>query len=151
MPPDGMTLPARYYTDASLFAAELERFFRRMWVCVSRTDDIPEPGSYILRDVAGESLILVRHAPDGGARLVDPAARRRSTDASVGSGTANPAYRRHCDRPRGNSRYDEVKQRLRQHVPKVDAPISDVHNGRTVNDYFAELLEEASLPVRRDV
>ena len=65
MPPDALTLPARYYTDASLFAAELDRFYRRMWVCVGRTDDIPEPGRYVLRDVAGESLILVRHAPDG--------------------------------------------------------------------------------------
>ena len=65
MPPDGITLPARYYTDPTLFTAELERFFRRMWVCVARTDELPEVGSYVLRDLAGESVIVVRHAADG--------------------------------------------------------------------------------------
>ncbi len=48
-----------------------------------------------------------------------------------------------------NSEYDEVKQRLAQYLPKVIAPFSKVHNGKATNDYFAELFEEAGLPVER--
>ncbi len=48
-----------------------------------------------------------------------------------------------------NSEYDDVKKGLAQHLPKVDAPFSKVHNGKATNDYFAELYEEAGAPVRR--
>jgi Rieske 2Fe-2S family protein len=55
-----MTLPARYYTDPANFAAELDRFFTRMWVCVGRTGEISQPGDFLVREVAGESLIVTR-------------------------------------------------------------------------------------------
>jgi Rieske 2Fe-2S family protein len=61
MPAEGLTLPARYYTDPSVFAGEMERFFARRWVYAGREEDLPDPGSYVLADVAGESLILVRN------------------------------------------------------------------------------------------
>jgi len=48
-----------------------------------------------------------------------------------------------------NSEYDDVKKGLAQHLPKVDAPFSKVHNGKATNDYFAKLYEEAGAPVRR--
>ena len=48
-----------------------------------------------------------------------------------------------------NPEYDEVKQRLRQHLPAVNEPFSEVHNGRAVNDFFAEIYEEAGLDPRR--
>ena len=54
------TLPARFYADAEQFALELERFFGTMWVAVGRSDDIPAAGDYMLRTIAGESLIIVR-------------------------------------------------------------------------------------------
>jgi len=54
------TLPARYYTDPELFKEELERFFYQTWVCVGRSDQIPNPGDYFLREIAGESIILTR-------------------------------------------------------------------------------------------
>jgi Rieske 2Fe-2S family protein len=54
------TLPARYYTDPAQFAAELDRFYFRMWVCVGRADQIANPGEYFLRDIGGESIIVTR-------------------------------------------------------------------------------------------
>jgi glycine betaine catabolism A len=54
------TLPARYYTDPDLFREERERFFFRTWVCVGRTDQIPNAGDYFLREIADESIILTR-------------------------------------------------------------------------------------------
>jgi phenylpropionate dioxygenase-like ring-hydroxylating dioxygenase large terminal subunit len=61
-PEPRQTLPARYYTDPDLFRREQERFFSRMWVCVGRDEEIAEPGRYVLRDVAGQSIILTRNA-----------------------------------------------------------------------------------------
>jgi Rieske 2Fe-2S family protein len=60
MPPDGFTLPARYYTDPDVFRRELERFFFRRWVYAGREEEVPEPGAYVLRELVGESLLILR-------------------------------------------------------------------------------------------
>ncbi len=59
-----MTLPARYYIGDDVFARERE-LFARSWTCVGRQEAIPNSGDYLLADVAGESLIVVRD--DGGS------------------------------------------------------------------------------------
>ena len=58
--PHAKTLPARYYADPRLFDAEIERFFGQRWLCAGRADAIPNPGDYFLREIAGESLVVVR-------------------------------------------------------------------------------------------
>jgi len=62
MTPSPKTLPARYYTDPGIFRDELERFYFGSWICAGRAPQIPEPGDYFLRDVAGESIIILRNA-----------------------------------------------------------------------------------------
>ena len=54
------TLPARYYVDTEVFNSELERFYCQMWVCSGRANQIPAPGDYFVRELAGESIIIVR-------------------------------------------------------------------------------------------
>ena len=54
------TLPARYYTDPDLFRDEVERFYWQTWICAGRANQVPTPGDYFLREVAGESLIITR-------------------------------------------------------------------------------------------
>ncbi len=54
------TLPACYYTDAELFRREIDSFFFEDWVCAGRADNIPNPGDYFLREIAGESIIILR-------------------------------------------------------------------------------------------
>ena len=54
------TLPARYYTDSAIFARERERFHADMWVTVAREEDIAKPGDFVVREVAGESVIVTR-------------------------------------------------------------------------------------------
>src|ERR1700674_4444658 len=56
------TLPARYYTDPALFRQEIENFFFGGWICAGRADAIPNPGDYFLREIAGESIIVVRQS-----------------------------------------------------------------------------------------
>jgi Rieske 2Fe-2S family protein len=56
------TLPGRYYTDPDLFREELERFYCQTWICAGRAGQIPRPGDYFLRQIAGESIIVTRDA-----------------------------------------------------------------------------------------
>ncbi len=78
LPLDARTLPARYYVDPGHFIAERERFFGRMWACVGRAEEIPGPGDAVLREVAGESLIVVR-GEDGAIRAFFNVCRHRGT------------------------------------------------------------------------
>ena len=64
LPPQAKSLPARYYIDPDYYRTELEWFFFGMWIHAGRADEIPNPGDFLVRDVAGESLIVVRR--DGG-------------------------------------------------------------------------------------
>jgi Rieske 2Fe-2S family protein len=76
--PLALTLPARYYTDPEVFRAEIERFFVHKWACVGRADEVPERGGYVVRDLAGESLILLRDAA-GAVRAHANVCRHRGT------------------------------------------------------------------------
>ena len=78
LPPTAFTLPARFYTDPALFAREQEIFFRGMWTSVGRIDDIPTVGSYIVRSIAGDSIIIVR-ATDTTIRAHYNVCRHRGT------------------------------------------------------------------------
>jgi glycine betaine catabolism A len=62
--PVATTLPARYYTDPDLFRDELERFYCKTWICAGRANQVPMPGDYFLREVAGESIIITRDGSD---------------------------------------------------------------------------------------
>jgi Rieske 2Fe-2S family protein len=58
------TLPAKYYTDPDVFRKEIESFFFDSWFCAGRAAAIPDTGDYFLRDVAGESIVIVRDSSD---------------------------------------------------------------------------------------
>ncbi len=54
------TLRGEYYTSAAILAEEGERIFEKAWHCVGRTSRLAEPGDYFLREIAGESIIVLR-------------------------------------------------------------------------------------------
>jgi len=54
------TLHRDYYLSDEVFALERERIFVREWFCAGREEELPEPGDWVTRDVAGESVLLVR-------------------------------------------------------------------------------------------
>lgn len=60
LPGDAFTLPARFYTDPSIFSREMERFFFGMWIGAGRATDIPAPGDFFLREVVGQSVVVTR-------------------------------------------------------------------------------------------
>jgi len=54
------TLSRDQYLTATAFDREKERIFCAQWFCVGREEEVPGAGDYLLVDVAGESLLLVR-------------------------------------------------------------------------------------------
>ena len=72
------TLPARYFTDPEVYDREIERFYFASWICAGRADQIPEPGDYFLRELAGESIIITRDTA-GTVRAFYNVCRHRGT------------------------------------------------------------------------
>jgi phenylpropionate dioxygenase-like ring-hydroxylating dioxygenase large terminal subunit len=54
------TLLREYYLSEEIFAREKERIFAREWFCAGREEELPQPGDYLVLDVAGESILVVR-------------------------------------------------------------------------------------------
>src|SRR5664279_1724345 len=54
------TLPQRYFISSDVFALEQEKIFSREWVLVGHQSEIATAGDHFVREVAGESLIIVR-------------------------------------------------------------------------------------------
>ena len=54
------TLPREYYTDPAILADERVLIHSRMWSCVGRSSAFAKAGDYVVREIAGESLIFVR-------------------------------------------------------------------------------------------
>ncbi len=57
-------LPARAYHDEAVHAWEREEIFFRDWIAVGRADEVAEPGAFVLREILGENVILVRGRDD---------------------------------------------------------------------------------------
>jgi Rieske 2Fe-2S family protein len=55
------TLTGADYTSAAVYEEERERLFFGGWFCVGRADEVASPGDYLVRDVVGESVFVVRN------------------------------------------------------------------------------------------
>jgi glycine betaine catabolism A len=71
-------LDARWYHAPDVFAAERERIFARDWICVGRTEQLERAGDFVLAEIAGESIIILRGS-DGGLRTFYNVCRHRGT------------------------------------------------------------------------
>src|SRR5207253_7185782 len=72
------TLPGRYYTSPEIYVEEQERIFTARWIGVGRAAEIPAAGDYVLRTIAGESVIVVR-GRDGALHAFYNVCRHRGT------------------------------------------------------------------------
>lgn len=73
-----LTMPGEYYTSPSIFAEEQDRIFATSWHCAGRASSLAKPGDYVLRTVAGESLIILRDR-SGSLRAYFNVCRHRGT------------------------------------------------------------------------
>lgn len=82
-------VPAEIFSDDEVHALERERIFARCWVFVGHDSEIPNPGDYRVRSVAGDSFIFVRGA-DGVIRVLFNSCRHRgATVCRTSAGNAS--------------------------------------------------------------
>jgi Rieske 2Fe-2S family protein len=72
------TMPGEFYTSPDILAEEQERIFARQWLCVGRSERLARPGDYVVRTLAGESLIVLRDRA-GAIRAFFNVCRHRGT------------------------------------------------------------------------
>ena len=56
----GWSLEQAFYADPAIFALEQELWFPRQWVLVAHASEVPEKGSYIVRRLFNEEVIVAR-------------------------------------------------------------------------------------------
>lgn len=78
-------LPMSFYDDAALYEAELERVFRRSWICVGRLEQVERPGDWFTVEIAGEPVVVVR-GMDGVLRALSTVCRHRYFTVAEGRG-----------------------------------------------------------------
>jgi len=69
---------ASAFTCPDRFERDMTAWFRRRWLCIGRTEELPLPGDFVSRRIAGMSL-LIMHGRDGRIRAFFNACRHRGT------------------------------------------------------------------------
>ena len=72
------TLGSADYAGQEVWEQERERIWWGDWVCVGRTEDVANPGDYVVRDIAGESVFVTRNL-DGELRAFYNVCAHRGT------------------------------------------------------------------------
>ena len=54
------SLPSHYYWLPDIYELEKERIFYRSWLFVAHVSNLPEPGDYVVRNIADESVVITR-------------------------------------------------------------------------------------------
>ena len=80
-------MPGAFYTSAVFAELERTHVFRRNWVCVGHTGEIPAAGDYYTTEVAGEPLIVQRDTK-GNVRVLANVCRHRGNLVATGKGNA---------------------------------------------------------------
>ena len=70
------TLPRDAYFSDAVWRLEKERIFAHDWVCAGREEQLSAAGDYLVLDVAGESVLVVR-TKTGGLRAFYNTCRHR--------------------------------------------------------------------------
>ena len=85
------TLPRSAYVSDEFFSRERERLFFGEWFCVARAEEAPAPGDYLVCDVAGESMLLVR-GKAGELRAFFNVCRHRGSQLVISTGRASGSF-----------------------------------------------------------
>jgi Rieske 2Fe-2S family protein len=82
------TLPGAVYGSREVFERERATIFARDWICLGHTSEVAAAGDFVLRELAGESVIVVR-GEDAGVRAFFNVCRHRGSrllDSASGRG-----------------------------------------------------------------
>jgi choline monooxygenase len=109
------TIPALWYADPEIYAAECRSVFGATWQAIGRADQVREPGDFFTAEVAGEPIVVVR-GDDGELRAFFNVCRHRGARvAPQEQGHATRLRCRYhgwtydlCGRLRGTPEFDGV-------------------------------------------
>jgi choline monooxygenase len=59
-PAEASTPPSSWYTDPKILDLEHRTVFSRSWIMVGRVDQVREPGQFLMCQIAGEPILVVR-------------------------------------------------------------------------------------------
>ncbi len=76
---EALSLPPACYWRGDVWALEVERIFRRDWLYVGRSNQLPNPGDWLKVDLVDEPLVVVR-GEDGVLRALSRVCRHRGMD-----------------------------------------------------------------------
>lgn len=79
--------PAHHYTSTEHLARETDTVLRQLPQLVALSADLPDPGSYVVRDLVGGSVVVARDG-DGAVHASANACRHRGARVVEGRGTA---------------------------------------------------------------
>lgn len=79
------TMPPPYYTSPEFLQLEEDHIFRKEWVCVGHSLEIPSPGDYYTTELVGEQLLVIR-SESGGVRVLSNVCRHRGNMLAQGNG-----------------------------------------------------------------
>ena len=77
------TLPPEAYRARAFYELEVERIFRREWMCVARVEEVAQPGDTLCVDLVGEPIVLTRDE-SGRLRALSRVCRHRAIDLMSG-------------------------------------------------------------------
>lgn len=72
------TLPPACYHDSAWYGHELDRVFRKGWLCVGREDQWKHPGDYLALEIAGVQMVIIRQENMGLSALSNTCLHRGS-------------------------------------------------------------------------
>jgi Rieske 2Fe-2S family protein len=89
------TLTGHDYSSAAVYEEERERLFFGTWMCIGRADEIAAPGEYLVRDLAGESVLVIRNRQAELRAFYNVCAHRgtRLLDEEPGCGQLGKAFK----------------------------------------------------------
>ena len=79
------SMPTSYYTDPAVLAVEREHLYGREWICIGRSDELPNPGDYMSFQLCDEPLVAVR-GEDKKIRVLSNVCRHRGSLLTGGKG-----------------------------------------------------------------
>jgi len=87
-PEKAVTLPPEAYGSDDLYAAEVDRIFKRGWIPLCRVEQVATPGSYYSIDILGTPLVVTRDRHSE-IRVLSRNCTHRWMEVCSGAGEAN--------------------------------------------------------------
>lgn len=85
---EALSILPECYSDPDFHDLEIERLFRRGWVCAGRASQIPNSGDFFCIELLGEKLVVAR-GNDDVVTALSPVCRHRGAIVAEGSGRAS--------------------------------------------------------------